>query len=81
MRVMWKFIIVMYFIALVGSRGTGAATARLRMKNEDIGRRFALHNKLQRGPVPPSQPSLCHNKLKPFSRSKVYYSHTYVACP
>ncbi|XP_023638020.1 uncharacterized protein LOC111830426 [Capsella rubella] len=78
-RIMGKFIIVMYFvIAFVGSRGTTAATARL-MKKEDIGRRFALENKLQRGPVPPSQPSLCHHKLNPFSRSKFYYS--YVSCP
>ncbi|CAL9249048.1 unnamed protein product [Arabidopsis halleri] len=80
MRIMWKFIIVMYLIALVGSRGT-SATARLRMKNEDIGRRFALQNKLQRGPVPPSQPSPCHNKLNPLSHSEVYSSHTYVTCP
>ncbi|KAF8090591.1 hypothetical protein N665_0472s0020 [Sinapis alba] len=79
---MWNFIMVIYFIASVGSRGT--STARLtiwRMNKEDIQRGFAFHNKLQRGPVPPSQPSQCHHRLSPLSHSKVYSSESYVACP
>ncbi|KAL1208282.1 hypothetical protein V5N11_034995 [Cardamine amara subsp. amara] len=83
MKIMWKFIVVMYLIALAGSRGT-SATARLkiwRMNNEEKGRMLALQNKLQRGPIPPSEPSRCHNRLNPFAHSYVYSSKTYVACP
>ncbi|XP_024011083.1 uncharacterized protein LOC112086405 [Eutrema salsugineum] len=82
MRIMWKFIIVMYFIALVGSRGTSAARLAIwRMNKEAIGREFSLQNKLQRGPVPPSQPSQCHHRLSPLSHSDGYSSQSYVACP
>nr|VDD30549.1 unnamed protein product [Brassica oleracea] len=42
MRIMWKFIMVMYFIALVGSRGTYARLPTWRTNNEDIGRGFDL---------------------------------------
>lgn len=81
MRIMWKFIMVMCFIALVGSRGSSAARLAIwMMDKEDVGRGFALRNKLQRGPVPPSQPSQCHHRLSPLSRSEVYYPQ-YVTCP
>ncbi|CAH8384202.1 unnamed protein product [Eruca vesicaria subsp. sativa] len=83
MRIMCKFIMVMYFIALVGSR-SGTSATRLpiwRMNKEDTGRDFALQNKLQRGPVPPSQPSPCHHRLSPLSHSEVYSAQNDVACP
>ncbi|CAN8266957.1 unnamed protein product [Cochlearia groenlandica] len=83
---MWKLIMVMYFIALVGSRGALASRAtaiwRTNYYIEDVGRGFALVNKLQRGPVPPSQPSQCHHGQNRLSHSDGYSSQSYVAsCP
>ncbi|KAL0692807.1 hypothetical protein Bca4012_059987 [Brassica carinata] len=81
MRIMWKFIMVLYFIALVGSRATSAARLAIWiMDKDDVGRVFDLQNKLQRGPVPPSQPSQCHHRLSPLSHSEVY-NPQYVRCP
>ncbi|KAF8096278.1 hypothetical protein N665_0313s0044 [Sinapis alba] len=82
MRIVWKFIMVMFLIALVRSRETSAARLPIwRMNREDTRRGFALQNKLQRGPVPPSQPSQCHHRLDPLSHSEVHYSQNHVACP
>lgn len=39
-----------------------------------------LLNQLPRGPVPPSGPSLCHNKLDPNFR-KINFSQDYILCP
>ncbi|KAL0737382.1 hypothetical protein Bca4012_013592 [Brassica carinata] len=81
MRFMWKFIMVMYLIASVGSRGTSAARLTIwKMNKEDIKLGFAFHNKLQRGPVT-SQPSQCHHRLSPLSHSEVYSSESQVSCP
>ncbi|KAL9300626.1 hypothetical protein AtNW77_Chr2g0244301 [Arabidopsis thaliana] len=74
---MWRFILVMCLLALV-ERGT---SGRPPIWQKDLGRLHGLHNQLQRGPVPPSEPSLCHNRLNHLSHPEVYSSQTYVLCP
>lgn len=41
-----------------------------------------FENQLPKGPVPPSAPSQCHNKLSPFKDNKVSFPDDYyIACP
>ncbi|KAJ7954216.1 Transmembrane protein [Quillaja saponaria] len=40
-----------------------------------------LDSQLPRGPVPPSGPSLCHNKLSPFDRKELSFTNDYSMCP
>ncbi|XP_024014327.1 uncharacterized protein LOC112088252 [Eutrema salsugineum] len=74
---MWRFIIVLYLLALIGN-GTSGRPAIWR---KDFGRLHGLQNQLQRGLVPPSQPSLCHNRVNTLSHQEVYSSKSYVLCP
>lgn len=40
-----------------------------------------FETKLTRGAVPPSGPSLCHNKLTPDRQNGAFSTKDYVACP
>ncbi|KAK4376356.1 hypothetical protein RND71_002652 [Anisodus tanguticus] len=41
-----------------------------------------LQNQLPRGPVPPSDPSPCHNRLDPtFRKYKFSFPQHYIICP
>jgi hypothetical protein len=41
-----------------------------------------FENQLPKGPVPPSAPSECHNKLNPFRDNKVSFPDDYyIRCP
>lgn len=41
-----------------------------------------FESQLPKGPVPPSGPSLCHNKLGPFKDNKVSFPDDYyIGCP
>ncbi|CAN8315058.1 unnamed protein product [Cochlearia groenlandica] len=74
---MWKFTMVLCLLALVGKEITSRPPT---MKN-DLDQMRDLQNQLQRGPVPPSQPSLCHNRVNTLSHPEDYYSKLYVLCP
>lgn len=49
------------------------------MKEKDY--QSLLQNQLPRGPVPPSDPSPCHNKLDPFNQSDFSFHQDYIICP
>ncbi|KAL1215145.1 hypothetical protein V5N11_001113 [Cardamine amara subsp. amara] len=74
---MWRLLMVMCLIALLGRGNSG----RPLLWRKDLGRLYGLQNQLQRGPVPPSEPSLCHNRVNTLSHPEVYSSQTYVLCP
>ncbi|KAI6686091.1 hypothetical protein NL676_032004 [Syzygium grande] len=43
--------------------------------------KYLWESKLMRGPVAPSGPSKCHNKLSPFHDSSFSFTADYVNCP
>ncbi|XAR72259.1 hypothetical protein NMG60_11018840 [Bertholletia excelsa] len=49
------------------------------MKGDDFKKLF--EDKLPRGPVPPSGPSVCHNKLDPYRQSQFSFSQASAICP
>ncbi|XP_019058964.1 PREDICTED: uncharacterized protein LOC109116998 [Tarenaya hassleriana] len=72
----WRTIMVMYLIA------SGTTDARPMMTWKNVGDfRYSLGNRLQRGPVPPSEPSQCHHRLNPLSHPEVFSPHDFVLCP
>ncbi|KAJ7943018.1 Transmembrane protein [Quillaja saponaria] len=40
-----------------------------------------LDSQLPRGPVPPSGPSPCHNKISSFHNKEFSFTYDYVMCP
>ncbi|KAG6715245.1 hypothetical protein I3842_05G241300 [Carya illinoinensis] len=40
-----------------------------------------FQSQLPRGPVPPSGPSPCHNKLSPFKHTDSSFPNDYIICP
>ncbi|CAF2049416.1 hypothetical protein BRARA_I04437 [Brassica rapa] len=74
---MWRIIMIFYLLALVGRGNSG----RTPIWRKDLGRLHGLQNQLQRGLVPPSQPSLCHNRVNTLSHQDAYSSQSYVLCP
>lgn len=73
----FALVLLILFTATVVSRGE---SRRLIMKIRDM--ETLLKTRLPRGPVPPSGPSPCHNKLDPFKEGKFYRFHKNdITCP
>ncbi|OMO88080.1 hypothetical protein COLO4_20476 [Corchorus olitorius] len=55
----------------------------IRQINKGVTKNFGdmFEPQLPRGPVPPSGPSPCHNKLGPYSHREFWYPDDYVNCP
>nr|GLL41667.1 hypothetical protein RchiOBHm_Chr4g0441131 [Ipomoea trifida] len=73
-RVFMAFVVCL----LVTTMGSKAACSRL-MNGEDFGRVFAA--RLPRGPVPPSDPSPCHNYKTDHFVQNNNFPGDYVICP
>lgn len=52
----------------------------IRVMKEKLDYEKLLQNQLPRGPVPPSGPSVCHNRLHSDFR-KFHFPQDYVICP
>ncbi|KAL8549603.1 hypothetical protein ACS0TY_008447 [Phlomoides rotata] len=72
-----RFALILLILCItMGSRGE---STRL-MKNRVMA--TLLKTRLPRGPVPPSGPSPCHNKMDPFKESKFHGFHwNDINCP
>lgn len=70
-------VVLLLVILVTANMASGGESTRI--KKYDA----LLENQLPRGPVPPSGPSPCHNKLDPFKESKFYYTPDpdYIICP
>ncbi|MCD7451855.1 hypothetical protein HAX54_013568 [Datura stramonium] len=52
----------------------------IRVMKEKLDYERLLQNQLPRGPVPPSDPSPCHNRLNP-TFTKFNFPQDYIICP
>lgn len=60
----------------------GMATKGDSMKVKSMEFFSSIQSELPRGPVPPSDPSPCHNRVKLTHEGSVSYGHThFVMCP
>lgn len=65
------------FILLAEMAAMGQA-----MKVKEIGFYSSIQNELPRGPVPPSDPSPCHNRVKLLHEGDDTYGHGhFIICP
>ncbi|KAK7273811.1 hypothetical protein RIF29_14874 [Crotalaria pallida] len=70
------FFLVAVLIVLLGMVSTTEGIRDLKDFKSLFG------SQLPKGPVPPSGPSLCHNKLSPYRDSKVSFPNDYyIICP
>lgn len=63
--------VVLFLVILITanvSRGEGT-----RLAKADRVFKTSLEDQMPKGPVPPSGPSPCHNKLDPFKERKFYF--------
>ncbi|XVF85345.1 hypothetical protein PTKIN_Ptkin17bG0110200 [Pterospermum kingtungense] len=80
----FKFLrlFVVLCLVLLGKASVGGC---IRPMNKDASTSFGQYlwniQQLPRGPVPPSGPSPCHNKLDPYTQSQFSFSNDYVMCP
>ncbi|KAI4313800.1 hypothetical protein L6164_026751 [Bauhinia variegata] len=76
-----SFGIVLFFLAAV-LLGMAPRSESIR---DFKGFKMTLESQLPKGPVPPSGPSLCHNKLSPYKYehkgSSASFPDDYIICP
>ncbi|KAH1233194.1 hypothetical protein GmHk_09G025694 [Glycine max] len=63
--------LILFVLVLLGASSTGECTRDLRDFESLFG------SQLPKGPVPPSGPSSCHNKLSPYKYSKASFPDDY----
>ncbi|KAK4608672.1 hypothetical protein RGQ29_002184 [Quercus rubra] len=68
---------VFLFLVLLAMASMGDCIREL--KEWDF--KSTFEGRLPRGPVPPSGPSPCHNKLSPDNQSEYSLPNDYVICP
>lgn len=69
--------VVFLFLVLLAMASMGDCIREL--KEWDF--KSTFEGQLPRGPVPPSGPSPCHNKLSPYNQSEFSLPNDYVICP
>nr|QRG29088.1 IDL3 [Rosa x burboniana] len=68
-----------FVLLLLGMASVGSCSRPLKnLKEMEI--KSLMEAKLPRGPVPPSGPSRCHNKLSPTKNTQLF-TQDYVICP
>ncbi|KAM0986738.1 hypothetical protein ACFX2I_010923 [Malus domestica] len=65
---------LIFLLLLLGMASMGSCRRVLKEVRVDEFRR-SVQGMLPRGPVPPSGPSPCHNKLSPFRHTELSYNH------
>ncbi|XVE74715.1 hypothetical protein DITRI_Ditri12bG0039700 [Diplodiscus trichospermus] len=70
---------VVVFLLLMAEASIGGCIRPINKGTKNFGHLF--NTQLPRGPVPPSGPSPCHDKLDPYSHQRFSYPHHYVICP
>lgn len=78
----WKFVVAVIIVGMISSNSSNKCECMRVMK----GFKNTLGTQLPKGFVPPSGPSLCHNKLNPYryntaSASNFPSNDDYVICP
>ncbi|KAK4430294.1 hypothetical protein Salat_1330100 [Sesamum alatum] len=71
-------LILLVFLVGMGSVGESTRTMKSRVYAS------LIEQRLPRGPVPPSAPSFCHNRLNPLSESNLFNfppPHHDIICP
>lgn len=75
-RLSAMIVIVMVLVVITMSTSGGA------MKVKDLGFYSTIQGRLPRGPVPPSDPSPCHNRVELKHESEDTYGHFhFIICP
>ncbi|KAH7841355.1 hypothetical protein Vadar_028720 [Vaccinium darrowii] len=74
-------LLLVFFIILAALASQGWCARAMREHDQERYFKSMLENRLPRGPVPPSAPSLCHHKLDPYQQSQLSYTADYVICP
>ncbi|WRX16571.1 hypothetical protein QQP08_009058 [Theobroma cacao] len=72
-------LVIVLFLLLLAKASMGGCIRPINKGTKSFGHLF--DTQLPRGPVPPSGPSPCHNKLDPYDYRKVSYSNGYIICP
>lgn len=73
-----KKVALILFVLCITMASSGESTRMMKGRVMET----LLKNRLPRGPVPPSGPSRCHNKLDPFNERKFYYlPRNDITCP
>ncbi|XVF02832.1 hypothetical protein REPUB_Repub04eG0208200 [Reevesia pubescens] len=75
----WSKLVVLVFLLLLAKASIGGCIRPINKGTNNFGHLF--NTQLPRGPVPPSGPSPCHNKLDPYHHQKVSYPNDYIICP
>lgn len=69
-----------FVLVLLGMASVGSCSRPLKnLKEMEVKRLTGA--KLPRGPVPPSGPSVCHNKLSPTKNTQFFHTDDYIICP
>ncbi|PON98184.1 Transmembrane protein [Trema orientale] len=71
-------VLVVLALAILGSR---VRCRRVPWKEMRDQKKSLMESMLPRGPVPPSGPSPCHNKLSPLSHTQLSFPDDYIGCP
>jgi hypothetical protein len=71
-----RFVLFLFFLLLATASMVQCIRA---MNNKNF--KSAFEGQLPRGPVPPSGPSPCHNKLGPLNYSDSSLPNDYIICP
>ncbi|KAL6295174.1 hypothetical protein ACE6H2_003316 [Prunus campanulata] len=69
--------VILLVLLLVGMASMGNCSRVLK----EVEFKRSIQGMLPRGPVPPSGPSPCHNKLSPNRHTEQSYQEDYVICP
>uniref|UniRef100_A0A2P2IYZ1 Uncharacterized protein n=1 Tax=Rhizophora mucronata TaxID=61149 RepID=A0A2P2IYZ1_RHIMU len=72
-----RFASFIFWVLILAMASVGRCSRPMKGASFD----YLLENRLPRGPVPPSGPSHCHNKLGPYKHSQLSYVNDYAVCP
>ncbi|KAK8655631.1 hypothetical protein V6N13_108205 [Hibiscus sabdariffa] len=72
-------LVVVVLLLLLSRASVGGCVRPISKGTTSFGHLF--NTQLPRGPVPPSGPSPCHEKLGPYNQRQFSYSHDFIMCP
>ncbi|KAG5532211.1 hypothetical protein RHGRI_026738 [Rhododendron griersonianum] len=77
----YSLVFIFFIIVAASLAPRGWCVRAMGERNREHYFKAMFENRLPRGPVPPSDPSPCHNKLGPYQQSQLSYTSDFVICP
>ncbi|GMJ13320.1 hypothetical protein like AT2G01379 [Hibiscus trionum] len=72
-------LVVVVLLLLLSRASVGGCVRPISKGTTSLGHLY--NTQLPRGPVPPSGPSPCHEKLGPYNQRQISYPDDFIICP